>query len=52
MYFNMISAMEAIKTIGKGIVFMFMGLGGVTEHYHIYLSFINQKNTCGHSTSN
>ena len=35
--------MEAIKTIGKGIVFMFMGLGGVTEHYHIYLSFSNKK---------
>ena len=28
MYFNMISVMEAIKTIGKGIVFIFRGLGG------------------------
>ena len=28
MYFNMISVMEANKTIGKGIVFIFRGLGG------------------------
>ena len=31
MYFNMISVMEANKTIGKGIVFIFRGLGGGSQ---------------------
>ena len=43
MYFNIISVMEANKTIGKGIV-LFLGVWvGVTEHYHIYISFSNKK---------
>ena len=40
MYFKTISVME---TIGKGIVFIFRVWVGVSEHYHIDISFSNKK---------
>ena len=44
MYFNTTSVMEAIKNHWKRLLFLFSGVWvGVTEHYHIYLSFSNKK---------
>ena len=43
MYFNTISVMVAFKPL-KRVLFLFSGVWvGVTEHYHIYISFSDKK---------